>query len=225
MLKIAAKHAKPKPPNLNLRRIDIRLRQLDAKGWWKELTKLHMLSVLHGLGLHADNPNILPIRSRGKTIIGQIGVPTVQFVGPRDEDFRLPRDRLPALIVNIVGVSDGVIIEAVKRELKNARKSFAAPITKPGRRAPNARFDEFTFKKWRRAKIVPLAYLLAWRAALSAKDAKRYPDHELGALLELDEPKDTSEAKTTLKNALAKLQPLAAQIEQDMIAEDMNFES
>jgi hypothetical protein len=72
---------------------------------------------------------------------------------------------------------------------------------------------------------VPLAYLLAWRAALSTKDAKRYPDHELGALLELDEPKDTSEAKTTLKNALAKLQPLAAQIEQDMIVEDMNFES
>jgi hypothetical protein len=101
----------PEPPKLNLTRIDIRLQQLDVKGWWRELTKLHLLSVLHSLGLRTDDPNILTIRGRGKTAIGQIGVPTVQFVGPRDEGFRLSRDRLPALIVNIVGVSDGVIVD------------------------------------------------------------------------------------------------------------------
>jgi hypothetical protein len=219
MRKLTAKP--PKPPTLNLTRIDIRLQQLDVNGWWRELTKLHLLSVLHGLGLHIDNPNIPTIRGGGKTAIGQIGVPTVQFVEPRDEDFRLSRDRLPALIVNIVGASDGVIVDAVKRELKKARKRFPAPVVKPGRAAPNARFDEFTFKKWRRAKIVALAYLLAWRASLSEQDAKHYPDHVLGKLLGLNEPKDTSDAKKTLKEALKNLPALAAQVEQDVLVDCM----
>jgi hypothetical protein len=66
-----------------------------------------------------------------------------------------------------------------------------------------------------------LAYLLAWRASLSEQDAKHYPDHVLGELLGLNEPKDTSDAKKTLKEALRNLPGLAAQVEQDVIAADL----
>jgi CubicO group peptidase (beta-lactamase class C family) len=116
-------------------------------------------------------------------------------------------------------VSDAVILEAVERELKKARRRFAAPVVKLGRGAPNDRFDEFTFKKWRRAKIVQLADLLTWRAGLEQRDKKRFPNDALGLLVGSDSKEKTSKAMTTLKNALASLPALAAQIEAQKIAE------
>ena len=184
MQKTAAKP--PAPPKQNLKSIEIRLKKLDDEGWWKELTKLYLLSETRGLALHANDANVLIIRRGGKTAIGHSLLPIVQLVEPRNTDFQLSLDRLPALIVHLAGVPDAEIIEAVKRELTKARKSFPVLGTKPGRRALNGRCDHFTFKKWRRAQIVPLARLFAWRATLSPQDAKHYPDHVLGDLVKLD---------------------------------------
>jgi hypothetical protein len=194
------------------------LEKLDAKGWFEELTTLRKLSVDHELGLHKEDPNIF-ITPSGN--VAQLGVRMVQVIEPSDAGFWLPRERLPALIVNL-NATDEDIIAAVKRTLEE-RKPVGAPVRKPGRHAPNACFDKCTFEKWRNNQIVQLAYLLAWRAGLDAGDAKNYPDHVLGkwmtepkdtseAKKDLTEPKDTSEAKTVLKEALASLSALFAQI-------------
>jgi hypothetical protein len=151
-----------------------------------------------------------------ETEIVHIGVPTVQFIGPRDADFWLTRERLPALIVN-VDAPDAVILNELKRMLEEVRKHFGPPVAKRGRYALNSRFDKNTFAKWRNDKIVQLADLLARNAALKARGASSRPDHVLGKLIGKNSARETSEAKATLKKALASLPALAAQIAQDMV--------
>jgi hypothetical protein len=200
------------------------LKKLDAKGWYAELTRLYKLSVDHDLGLHKDDPNIIIIRKAGEadgTTIGQIGVATVQFVGRRGEGFWVPRERLPALIVN-VDAPDEVILRDLKRTLKAVRSHSDAPVVARGRYALNSRFDEKKiFKKWQKDQIVQLAELLAWCATPDAPERQSYPDHIpdliLGKWVGKDDKEVTSEAKATLKKALASLPAFAAQIAQDMV--------
>ena len=53
-----------------------------------------------------------------------------------------------------------------------------------------------------------------WRAKLSEQEAKNYPDHVLGKWLGKETPQATTKAKDTLKEALASLPALGAQLKQ-----------
>jgi hypothetical protein len=217
------KVTRPQPPKLNLVQIDNRLKQLDAEGWLKELTKLYVLSVTRGLGLHEPHPAIQCIQCGGKTIIGIIPFPTVQFVGPHMTGVQLTRQQLPVLIINLTA-SDADIFASLKRTLKEVRKHLKLPVAKRGRFALNSRIED-TFEKWRNDKIVPLIYLLTWRKALSPQDKKLWPEHRLGQSIGLKEPKNVSDAKETLKKALKNLPALAMRIADERtpkkIAEEM----
>jgi hypothetical protein len=198
------------------------LQQLDAKGWYDQLTRLCKLSIDKNLGLFKGDPNIVVFSRLGKpgeateTTIGQIGVPTVQFIGPREEGFRLPLERLPALVVN-VEAPDEVIQSELKLWLKEVRKYVKPPVAKRGQYALNYCYDEDTFAKWRADKIVEFAELLAWRATLDEQTKRRYREHVLGEWVGKESARTTSEAKATLKRALASLPALAAQIAHDMV--------
>ena len=202
------------------------LKKLDTRGWRAQLLSIVRLSVENDLGLVEVLPNMMLLSRVGsgatpRTMIWFHPVPTVQFIRPREGDFRLAPNRQPALIVN-VNAPDAVIFSELKRALKVVRRVFPAPVAKPGRVALNSLFDEHTFAKWRREQIVPLAELLAWRATLGKRDARHYPDHVLGEWLGMTGPKHTSEAKATLKKALASLPALTAQFHQDgNVVEDM----
>jgi hypothetical protein len=95
-------------------------------------------------------------------------------------------------------------------------------VAKRGRHAPNNSIGTAAFAKWRSSKIVELGRLLAWRATLDPKEAKRYPDHVLGQWLGFGGKdgagavaKNTNAAKRTLKLALASRPALLAQIAQE----------
>jgi hypothetical protein len=205
------KITRPQPRKLNLQQIDCRLAKLDAVGWYKELTKLYKLSVTRGLGWDKKLPSIHRVSNGEKTDIIQVPWPTVQLVVSRFEPFLIPQDRLPVLIVGL-DAPDKVIMESVTRQLMKARERYPARIVKRGRPAPNACFDETTFAQWRRAKIVPLAYLLTWRHGLPAEDRIYWREKRLGEEIEIYHPPDVSEAKKKLKEALASLPALFAQI-------------
>ena len=113
-------------------------------------------------------------------------------------------------------------MEQVRLALEERKKSNPPPVSKPGRQAPNFRFDEATFAKWRAGKIVELARLLAWRANLPASERSKDRDWVLGEWLGYagrarsgNLSKKTAEAKRTLREALACRPALIAQITQD----------
>ena len=137
----------------------------------------------------------------------------VELILPQQAGYVLELYRLPALIV-YVNAPDAVILSEIKRTLKAIRKPLRPPIAKPGRAAFNSLFDAHIFAKWRSEKIVQLAELLMWRAKLSKQEAKNYPDHVLGKWLGKETPQATTKAKNTLKEALASLPALGAQVRQ-----------
>jgi hypothetical protein len=194
-----------------------RLENLTAEGWCHELLRLHELSVVQELGLHTNHSDIVVARKGGKTVVGVVPIQTVQFVGPRNEGFSLPRERLPALIVS-VEAPDAVILQEFRRTLKCVREHFPPPRAKPGRRAANSYIDEATFRLWIDARIVELADLLAWRTTLDRQTAAIYPDHVLGKWLGKPDAKATSETKSMLKRALASLPMLAKQLAYDAVS-------
>ena len=203
----------PKPPNRNYRD----LKNLDAQGWLKELTRLFRLSVDHDLRLCDVQPNMFVFCEWGKpgqtfeTSIGFIGTPTVQFIGARSTNFCIPPERCPALIIN-VHAPDSIILSEVKLWLSEIRKHLKPPVAKRGRYQLNSAFDATTFSKWRVAKIVEFAELLAWRATLDANVQSQIPDHLLGAHAGLADAKATSNARKVLKEALDSLPSLSAQV-------------
>lgn len=155
-----------------------------------------------------------------ETEMGHFGLPTLQLVGPDRGGYWLSRERLPAIIVN-VDAPDDVIFKRLKLMLGEVRKYIKPPVAKPGRYHLNSRFDEYTFAKWKNDKIVEFADLLAWNATLKAQGEKRYREHELGERLGKYTSRMTSEAKATLKKALASLPALAAQISEEMQYEQL----
>jgi hypothetical protein len=210
-----------------LKETKARTQQLDADGWCVELNQLYDLSVTHRLGLHTPDPRSHCYGEASETgqldeaAIVQHGVPTVQFVAASDDDFRLPRERRPVWIVD-ANAPDTVIIEEIYRALDERRKANPPPVAKRGRHAANNSIDAATFAKWRTSKIVELGRLLAWRATLNRKEAKRYPNHVLGEWLGFDGKdgggavaKNTSAAKQTLKQALANRPALLSQAGQE----------
>ena len=133
-----------------------------------------------------------------------------------DQGVFIPIAFSPALLVHL-NATDKDIHDEVKRVLREIRKlhhpSIASPPKrKAGQYSLNTLLDEKTFKRWRDNKIVQFASLLMWRASLDEKAAKPYKNKVLGEWLELPSEKETSEAKATLKNALANLPALLTQI-------------
>src|SRR5271163_448938 len=100
------------------------------------LGKIFRLSAKNDLGWAEMVPNTTFFSTLGTdggargTILGQFGIPTVQFVRARAEGFHIPVERLPALIVNI-DAPDGVIMKEIKRTLTEARKQVGTPVTSP----------------------------------------------------------------------------------------------
>lgn len=200
------------PPTLNLSSIEHRLTGLDLAGWAKELVKLRRLSTTRGLKLHQHQPAVIDTASG----VGVVPWPSAQLIEPREEGYWISAERLPVLVVNL-DAGDGTIIEGVRRELALARKKFGAPVVNPGPNASRAVFRKSNFDKWIRARIVPFAYLLAWRSTLDPGERTDFPDHKLGALLELNDSKATSETKAILRDAIKCIPSLSAQIWQQAI--------
>lgn len=224
--------AKPKEVQKLLARVHVHLKDAGvwgAKEWNAELARLRKLSVDHNLGLHKTDNNTFDIPSG----VGQIGIPLIQVVEPRDEEallqqeplkllvysdkpkeylldtgFRLPRERMPALIVNL-NTPDELILEAVKRELEK-RINSSAPVRNPGRHALSRYFDRYTFDKWQNNRIVELAELFAWRSKLAAEKKRLYPNCVLGDWSNKD-ANQTNRAKKVLKDAIACLPAIFAQ--------------
>ncbi len=205
------------------------LRELDATGWHRELARLYASSIrLGGLGIADELPNVRLMEEDGDTVIVLPHVPTVRVITPQNsrepngglvlplggEYARLEPNGLLVLVVN-PKAPDAVIISEVERALKEAREIHPPAVEKPGRAALNGRFDARTFAKWRQDKIVQMARLLAWRAGLAERNAKKYPERVIGSWLGFRSAKQTSEAKATLKKALANLPALTAQINED----------
>jgi hypothetical protein len=216
---------KPKEVQKLLARVHAHLKDAGAWGameWNAELARLRKLPVNHNLGLHKTDNNTFDLSSG-----------LIQVVEPRDEEallqqeplkllvysdqpkeylldtgFRLPRERMPALIVNL-NAPDELILEAVKRELEK-RKNSSAPVRKPGRHALSRYFDRYTFDKWQNNRIVELAELLAWRSKLAAGKKRLYPNCVLGDWLNKD-ANQTNKAKEVLKGAIACLPAIFAQ--------------
>jgi hypothetical protein len=217
---LAAK--RPDPPTCDY----TYLSQLDATGWYAELTRLFKLSVDHDLGLAELSPTITLYCKLGnpgeatETEMGHFGLPTVQLVGPNQGGYWLSGERLPAVIVN-VDAPDDIIFKKLKRMLREIRKYIKPTVAKPGRYQLNSRFDEGTFKKWQNDKIVEFADLLAWNAGLTARGEEHYWEHELGERLGKYTSRTTSETKATLRKALASLPALAAQIAEEWESEQI----
>jgi hypothetical protein len=199
------------PPIQLLAQIETRLKQLDAEGWLGELTEIYRLSLVHGLALHESHPAIIVRGSGIGTTVTVAPFATVKFLGPRKYDFQPVSGQLPALFVNL-HAPDTIILKQIELTLKAARKHFGPPVKKNGRYSLNHCFDENTFKVWRKNQIVQFGRLLAWRATLSAADAKSYPNNALGKILGLQSDRATSEVKAKLKKALASLPALLTQI-------------
>ena len=228
----------PKPPAKNY---DY-LQKLAAEGWLHELSRVYELSVKYKLGLHRDDPNIfVSYNESGEPEIVVMGLIPVQMVAPRPNDpnapgvttrdltgsvLSLPQPQAypreviempvvsPALVVDL-NAPDKVIRHEFERMLKKARKRFKPPASKPGRWAMNACFDDRVFKKWRNDRIVQLADLLAWRSTLSPSEKARWSQQRLGQQLWKNRDvndRRVSETKKNLKEALASLPALAAQI-------------
>jgi hypothetical protein len=181
----------------------------------------------------------------GEVSIGQIGMPLVQVIEQRDEGeclqrdplqllvysdtpdqylldtgFRLPRERMPALIVDLTAPDEN-ILDGV-REILEERKHQAFPRRNPGPRSLSKYFDNSTFDIWLNYHIVQLADLLAWRAEHAKRDPRvltKYRNQCLGEIAGLYEPKKISLAiNKILPQAIASLPPLLAQIVHRMAA-------
>src|ERR1700730_2400054 len=125
------------------------LNKLDADGWLVELTRLYNLSVDNGLGLHEADLNTHTFGEVGESgvvsevMTVQVSVPTVEIVEFNCEGFRLPPERLPALIID-ARASEKVIREWFESELAELRARFPPPIAKPGPPAANNCIDRRT---------------------------------------------------------------------------------
>jgi hypothetical protein len=223
------KSAPKMPDNVEpfLKETKDRLHTLDAEGWCIELTELYDLSVTYNLGLHTPDPRtqtyaeLSETDERERELIVQSSVPTLQLMEASGDELRLPPERQPSWIID-ANAPEAAILEQIKLALEERRKSNPPPVAKRGRHAPNNSIDIATFAKWRSSKIVELGRLLAWRARLDPKEAKRYPDHVLGQWLGFGGKdgagavaKKTDAAKRTLKQALANRPALLAQVGQE----------
>jgi hypothetical protein len=181
-----------------------------ARRWYDELRRLREQAIKHNPDLLRDDPKVEVHKAAGNPRVFLPGAPLVQLVGPQDRDIRIPRHLLPALIVNI-SAPEPVILAEFKRQLREALGKFPPPLRRPGPHAANYRFDAHIFERWRYVRIVELAALLAW----NVKHGRSYRDIELGKWLGHRDKDETYRAKKTLKDAIAALPTLAAQIKYD----------
>lgn len=174
------------------------LRKLDTRGWYKELIRLHRLSVDHNLGLHSEDRYIIVKRSKGGADIFQLGGPYASFT------------------VNL-NMPDALLVAEFDRWLQEARAQIALPIKKRGPRSANTKFDRIIFFSWIDLKLVEFADLLAWRSMLSPADKVGFSDAALGLIIGRNSSKDVNTTRRVLKQALASLPSLFAQLEYESI--------
>jgi hypothetical protein len=194
MPKPAAKAAKTSTPP---KKSYAYLGELDVQGWYAEISRLYKLSADHNLRLHSADRNIIVTHDAGGAQIGHIGGPYATFT------------------VNI-NMPDALLVTEFERWLEEVRKQLNPPITKPGPPSLNAKFDPNKFDAWRSTKIVEFADLLAWRATLPAHEQDEWKPAELGRSIGRNSSKDVNITTRILKQALASLQSLGAQVEHEM---------
>ncbi len=159
-----------------------------AAQWLEELSRLHVLSVEHGLGLHSDDPRII-VRD-GE--LAQIGGPHAVFT------------------VNL-SAPDACVFEAFKRWFAEARKQIATPIRKRGPHSQNGKFTELEFNIWKDLKITEYCELLAWRT-----ENTRATKADLGRWIGRQDANAVIATERALRNALKRLPALAGQVEHEM---------
>jgi hypothetical protein len=207
------------------------LDNLNAKQWYEELTRLCKLSVDNDLFLFNGDPNISlfciwnKTREETETQIVHIGAPTIHLIPRKLKTARqyvrppivAPGPQL-ALVINL-NAPNATILAEFERWLMSAREHVRPPVVARGRHTLKGSFDKGTaFKTWQNHKIVQLADLLALNAKRKARGEKPYTEAVLGERwLGMTEPKHTSYAKKVLKEALATLPALGAQIAQEMV--------
>ena len=98
---------------------------------------------------------------------------------------------------------DGVLVPEFKRWFEEDHKRLKPPIAESGPPAPNSKFDKDIFDRWRSAKIVEYADLLAWRARLGPQEKKEWPKSKLGRQIGRDTSKDVNTTDRILKQAIA----------------------
>jgi hypothetical protein len=140
-----------------------------------------------------------------------IGPPIVWLVkkGPTT----LHQIEKPALIVQLQA-PDGIIHKQFKEALELARKTYPAPIKKPGPKSANAAFTQRQISTWLNYKIVQLCELDNWRKGLR-KD-KRPKDSHFGKWLFSNRAQPRKEiiaARKALDRAILCIPALWAQTE------------
>lgn len=208
----------PKPPQWFMRRKYTRLLGLGLSGWSEELTRICELSIEHKLGLHVDDPRVEVHYVAGNPRVFLPGAPLVQLVSPTAKDRKIPPHLLPSLVVNI-SAPDEVISEQFRRGLIDARKQFPVPFNKKSGKQtkPNSLIGDDTFESWIKAKIVPFADLLAWRATLDQRDQKATTRILMCEWLFEDQDKVKIHAvEDKLKEAIRALPYIAAQLKYDV---------
>jgi hypothetical protein len=173
------------------------LGKLDVQGWYAEITRLYKLSVDHNLGLHSADGNIILHHGAGGAQIVHIGGPYATFT------------------INI-NMPDADLVTEFERWLEEVRKQLKLPVAKPGQPSLNAKFDPKKFDAWRSTKIVEFADLLAWRATLPAHEQGEWKPAKLGRSIGRNSSKDVNMTTRILKQALASLPSLGAQVEHEM---------
>ena len=142
-----------------------------------------------------------------------IGAPIVELV-PKGE-VTLHRLEKPALIVQL-GAPDGVIIKMVREALKSVRKTYPAPIRKPGPESTDAEFTKRQISTWLNYKIVQLAELDNWRMELKEKGCAFPKGADFGRWLFPENASPSKElltARKQLDKAIKNIEALWAQTE------------
>jgi hypothetical protein len=195
---------KPNPPKdiaARLKTDYVHLRQLDAQGWYVELTRLYRLSVDHKLRLHAKHRHLVALSDAGVASIVHVGGPYASF------------------IVN-VNAPDAIITAQFERWREEVRKQIKAPVAKPGQRAPNGIFDDKKFGIWMSVSVVQFVDLLAWRATLAPSKKKEVLKSDLGRWIGRNSSKAVHTTESITKKALACIVSLGAQVEQETLNRD-----
>jgi hypothetical protein len=182
---------------------DQHLSKLTLSDWQYEIQRCKWLKETAEPGQWRERP----------AVPSYIGAPTVQLV-PKGE-VTLHRLEKPVLIIQL-DAPDGVVLKRFKEALASARKTYPAPVKKPGRKSANAEFTTKQISTWLTYKIVRLCELDNWREELRKQKQDAPTDADLGRWLfskYADPSKEIVTARRVLAEAIAGIPALWAQSE------------
>jgi hypothetical protein len=186
------------------------LRHLDARGWRDELSQLVHLLATPAAKKRWQKDWGGTFGDYDQYSAADLDYPIIDVIRHKKGGVTIPALALPALLVKLTA-PDAVILREVKAALNQWRKRHPVSVSKPGRKAANAVFDQSTFGVWLDNKIAELGELLAWRNELPKSERTKFPNAALGSWLGFEDKK-TSIAIGILNRALRDFRPINSQV-------------